>query len=458
MEKPTLFLNKWMRHHPAVSSTYLPIIALSCTIALSASLTSLNRDLVREQASHQSIFTSFFCIEAAAVYALYMIISRMLSFFLSYIESSSSASSSHDDRPGYMASYYYDHIEEDELLTNNANASDQTSYKRTSVFSHESPFFIHSSRPGFNNGHREALISSMYLGGTGAFLALPALCFWDYSITASFLLSLTLIALFSDHTKHKEFSPNQDKQRVLSVLQRFRWLLYGSLITVILGVAFQDSYYYYYYYYNIPQEHNHTGLLVISERPWPMMLLSFSSPLLMRMGTINPRTIAHNIIMSPSQSLEVGLPISNLLAILVLCWYSPLDSVFRRPSAINIQLFVPMLVLCPSCLAARLAFILRGFRNKQTLGTIVPLVFTCVVVQQAVDRKLKNAGDWGLLAGTLVALLLSLLLVLYKRKVLTDRIGQQTPLLNDDKPEIIQEEDLLDDNANLQDLQEPESV
>jgi hypothetical protein len=86
-----------------------------------------------------------------------------------------------------------------------------------------------------------------------------------------------------------------------------------------------------------------------------------------------------------------------------------------------------------------------------------------VVVQQAVDRKLKNAGDWGLLGGTLFALFLSLLFVLYKRKVLTDRIGQQTPLLNEDnKPELVQEEDLLDDITNLQDLQEiistPESV
>jgi len=300
----------------------------------------------------------------------------MLSFFLSYIESSSSAAMEHANKAGHLASYYYDYLdEENESLVVNP------------------PY-----RAGFNNGHREALISSMYLGGAGSFMALPALCFWDNSVTATFLISLTLIALFSDHTKLQDFTPNQDKQRVLSTLKRYRWSLYGLIIALLLGVMFQD--------YN-----------GVSERPWAMMLLSFSSPLLLRMGTLNPRTIAHNIIMSPSQSLEVGLPISNLLAILVLCWYSPLDNVFRRPSPINMQLFVPMMVLCPSCLAALLAFILRGFQNKQTLATVVPLVCTSVAVQQATGRRLKNEGDWVLMCGASLALVISLMFVLYKRKV-----------------------------------------
>jgi hypothetical protein len=367
-----------IKQHPA-----LPILAFTCTLALSASLTSLNQGLAREQISHQSIFTSFFCIEAAVIYALYMIISRMLSFFLSYIESSSSSAAMMEqaNKAGYLASYYYDHIDEE---------------NESLVVPPPPPPSLY--RAGFNNGHREALISSMYLGGAGAFMALPALCFWDISVTASFLISLTLIALFSDHTKLKDFTPNQDKQHVLSTLKRFRWSLYGLIIALLLGVVFQD--------YN-----------GATERPWAMMLLSFSSPLLMRMGTLNPRTIAHNIIMSPSQSLEVGLPISNLLAILVLCWYSPLDSVFRRHSPINVQLFVPMLVLCPSCLAAVLAFILRGFQNKQTLATVVPLVCTCIVVQQVMERRLENEGDWALVSGAFLALLISLLFVLYKRKV-----------------------------------------
>ncbi len=175
-----------------------------------------------------------------------------------------------------------------------------------------------------------------------------------------------------------------------------------------------------------------------------MMLLSFSSPLLLRMGTLNPRTIAHNIIMSPSQSLEVGLPISNLLAILVLCWYSPLDNVFRRPSPINLQLFVPMMVLCPSCLAAVLAFILRGFQNKQTLATVVPLVCTSVAVQQATGRRLKNEGDWVLVCGASLTLVISLLFVLYKRRV----VEEAPPL-----PAVVEEEEQPIIEDNCQDLQ-----
>ncbi len=396
------------------SSPYLALVALACTIALSASLTTLNRALVREQAAQQSIFASLFCIEAAGVYALYMIISRMLSFVLSYIESNPHY---YDERGGYMASYYYDHIEDygEEPRPPPASSLFLRRY-------HDSPLFF-SDRPGFNMGHREALISSMYLGGSGAFLALPALCFWDFSVSASFLLSLTLIAFFSDHTKHKEFAPNQDKQRVLSIIRRFRWLLYGTVFSVILGIAFQDSYFYYSNYYNA-RPWNQTapsGMIIagLGERQWPMMLLSFSSPLLMRMGTINPRTIAHKIIMSPSQSLEAGLPISTLLAILVLCWYSPLDMALLQTSGeLRMQTFVPMLVLCPSCLAAILAFILRGFHTKQTLSTVVPLTTTCVIVQQTMDRKMRDRGDWFLLWGTLLMLGCSLLFYLYRQKVL----------------------------------------
>ena len=392
----------------------LPIIALTCTIALSASLTSINRNFIREKTSYQIIFTSFFCIEAAIIYVVYMIISRMLSFFLSYIETKSNNAS-------YMASYHYDNLEEDE--------EDNFSQALLPV-----------KRIGFNNGHREALISSMYLGGAGAFLALPALCFWDFSITASFLISLTIIALFNDHTKHKEFTPNQDKCKVILNIKIFRWLLYGLVLGIILGIAFQDSYYYYYYHYYysvrntpVPMD-NHT--IIVSERPWPMMLLSFSSPLLIRMGTINPRTVAHNIIMSPSQSLEAGLPVSTILSILILCWYSPLDSIFLG-SSMNMQTFVPMLVLCPSCIAAILAFIIRGFAKRQSLGTIIPLTCACIVIQQATDRKMKNYGDWTLVFGTVAILVVSLLFILYKRKV----------LMNDHSPapapvEVVEEKDI----------------
>jgi hypothetical protein len=317
-----------------------------------------------------------------------------------------------------MASYYYDHLEEeqDELLAHPPPSA------RT-AFVHESPLFSHQY-------HREALISSMYLGGAGAFLSLPALCFWDFSVSASFLLSLTLVALLNDHTKHAEFRANQDKQRVLAVIRRFRWLLYAAVVALVLGVLVQDA-----ALQSGLQAGPQPGLQSGTQsgpqpglksgpqsgpqpgpqtgpQSWPMMLLSFSSPLLMRAGPA-----ARKLSMSPSQTLEVGLPVSNLLAILVLCWYSPLDNLFAQ-SSISMPKFVPMLVLCPSCLAAVLAFILRGFRHQQTLGVVVPLVTTCIVVQQIMDRKMRSAGDWALVGGAAGVLALSLLFVLYRQKVL----------------------------------------
>jgi hypothetical protein len=40
-----------------------------------------------------------------------------------------------------------------------------------------------------------------------------------------------------------------------------------------------------------------------------------------------------------------------------------------------------------------------------------------VAVQQATGRRLKNEGDWVLMCGASLALVISLMFVLYKRKV-----------------------------------------
>ena len=64
---------------------YLPILALAFTVALSTSLTSLNRYQIIN-AKEQPILNAMFCIEAAIMYILYMIVSRILALALTCIE------------------------------------------------------------------------------------------------------------------------------------------------------------------------------------------------------------------------------------------------------------------------------------------------------------------------------------------------------------------------------------
>ena len=139
---------------------------------------------------------------------------------------------------------------------------------------------------------------------------------------------------------------------------------------------------------------------------WPMIVFATASPVLLRMGCARAEPL-HAALMSPSQCLEAGLPVSTLLAILVLCMFSPIDSAVVR-AELSTKLAIPMLILCPSCLAAIIGFVLRGFRHKHSTVTAVVLLCACAIRQQAVDRRLADTGDWlsvGAVAQCVVALL-----------------------------------------------------
>ena len=85
--------------------------------------------------------------------------------------------------------------------------------------------------------------------------------------------------------------------------------------------------------------------------------------------------------MSPPYALETGLPVATLLAILVVCWYTPVEV----PSNTRLATWIPMLLICPPSLAVTLAFILRGFRRRQTLGTGVVLVVAFTIFRLACE-------------------------------------------------------------------------
>ena len=231
--------------------------------------------------------------------------------------------------------------------------------------------------------HRDAFISSMYLGGCGAFLSLPALCMWDMWITVCFVSSLAAIGGFSEHSKIAEFKPNIDRAGALLMLKRLQWSLNGAIAGVLVSVLLASM-----------QTASDS-----QDSLFPMMILAAVSPLLLRLGSI--RAPPAPLSLSPSQCLEAGLPVSTLLAILVLCWFSPLDQVMIKNELLSARLAIPMFIFCPSCLAAILGFVLRGFRQRHSTVTAAVLACACAVRQQAVTGRLQTRADWLVLASAL---------------------------------------------------------
>lgn len=378
----------------------LPIAALVFTLALSTVLTSLNRYQIL-QAREQPVLNAIFCLEAAITYALYKLVSRVLAFALGCIEHS---------RPVY--------VDDDEL-----GKEDDPPVERQ-------PRGI----------QREALISSMYLGGSGCFLAIPALGFWDLSVTSMLLLSLALVGLVSEHSKYADFTPNQDKVTVLRHLRWFRWALYATVISLILCVLVKDN-------FQLDGTEKVRGTIV---RGWPMMfILAFVSPLLLRLAIPQPTTS----LMTPSQVLEAALPVSCLHALLVLSWYSPPSGgslLVEDFQAKALPIFVPMLLICPFCHVAILAFILRGFRHKQTLPTVIVLALAAVIVQQVLDHRMRAYSDMVviLIAGKLIVL--SICFLVYRARAISPPKPEDEPLVDD--PRLVtnlqspDEEDQLSEN------------
>ena len=372
---------------------HIPVLALICTTALSTCFMGLNKG--RHQVSEYPILYAVFCLEVAAVYVLYMLISRIASLALNCIEQRSSSRSSPYDR--VMEEH---HLEWGEL-------------EDDGVMPKENPVVSILFARGI---HREALISSMYLGGSGCFLALPALSFWNVSQTCAFLLALTAIAFFSEHTKLSEFAPNQDKATVLRQMRYVRWLLYAATTIFLLHMLAKDN-----------QDSLHellivqnstaliyTGAYDSNEGGPVMLILAFASPLLLRLALPQMTVLQRPSLMSPSQVLEAALPVSCLHAVLVLGWYS------TPPLGLNVQtkflpLFIPMLLICPFCQVIILAFILRGFRQKQTMGNVVVLALVTFIMQQIFGHtRMKTHSDWALLFMAILILIAGATLLVIK--------------------------------------------
>jgi hypothetical protein len=190
---------------------------------------------------------------------------------------------------------------------------------------------------------RRVIVSSLYLGGTGAYLALPALCLWDLNVTLAFLCVLTVLSL-CEPPKYVDFL-----QRSVDTALTVRRLGHVHLGLHLSALGAQCTL----WWQCAPAVEHH----------WAMVLLATASPLLLRGASKLP----------PSQVLEMGLPVSALCSLLVLCWYLPREEDVRFLQSPQ-PVVIAFLVLCPHSLAALLACLLQGFR--QSLGTLAVVCLT----------------------------------------------------------------------------------
>jgi hypothetical protein len=157
---------------------------------------------------------------------------------------------------------------------------------------------------------------------------------------------------------------------------------------------------------------NHDGGIGIFIR-WPLIILAASSPILLRAGGGGVGPFTHSL--PPSQTMETGLPVSILLSILVICWYSPLESPLLKQLT-DVGTLAPMFILCPLLISGALVFVLRGFKNRSCSYTSI--ILTCIlVVRQQITRKLKDKLDWVTLSLCIFSVTLTIFFIVYKKNV-----------------------------------------
>ena len=439
MDKTTATVNRHRRLLLKQISDDHPLVFFGMAVALSVTivLCAINPTLV-DNITLQSLTAATFAIFGTILYILFMIFSKLVALVLWYIESH----------------HYYNYGRQPQSEAPCDDASD------ASIMNHmddDHYYYYYDDDNEHNNNNtatrlpREAVIASMYLGGSGTFLAIPALCMWDISISTAFTFSLLVVTFMDAGKVANEFRANIDTVSAISNLKRLRLLQQLSVSSMLLCILWLDSqdrailmsqhnnnnnnnnnaaaaaapnataapdanYYYY--------------LTAAGGAQWPLVLLSASSPFLLRGG--GTRVLRG---MSPSQTIETALPVCTLLAFLVLCWYGPLEKIILAHFISPLSTLLPMLILCPPCLAASLAFILYSLKARRSIISATILTCALFIKQQALPmHHMQNKSDWMALSSILNIFGCSFAFWLYHRKVVcqpTTTHFISTPLQHD---------------------------
>lgn len=377
----------------------LSYIAFLVTSILIAVLCELNRHPWNQNILLQNISSAAFCVLAACLYVVYMMISTFLKLVLTYAGSFYHVP---------ITAYDEDHDSDSEQSSENT----QNRYRIP----------------------RAIIISSMYLGGSGAYLAILPLCMWDFTMSASFVLSLVVISCVDAKRTPNEFKPNVDTVAAIRNLRLLRFFYHLFAIVSVVLIIWIDTkeeiIYYMIPMLNAPSIQiflaNQTAVspptFVLEGQTglafkWPLIILSASSPIFLRAGGGGIGRFFYSL--PPSQTLETGLPVSTILAILILCWHSPTEHILREiEHMINYKTAIPMLILCPLLISASLAFLLYSFKRRSAgIISVVLLIVLCVRQQIATIRHEKTTLDCIAISSVAQTFGGLLMYLLYKRYV-----------------------------------------
>jgi len=381
-----------MKVPPASILAYLSFLCICIVVAI---LCELNRGTWDENVFLQSVASSAFCIYAASLYLTYMIITKLLHLVLTYAESNTYTFRSRRVRYSNVSvNYDYEEDpEEDEYASPEEEDEEEEDGGYSSDFIKRSRQFIHAQSLLFMYRElgkkqrkrqrkevlpRSVIISSMYLGGSGAFLAIIPLCMWDFSVTASFVNSMLTISMIDAKRLSPDFRPDTDKVQAIKVLKTLRYGYHALSIISTLVIGYVDITHA--TPPNVMSESAHVSAILLK---WPFLFLATCSPILLRAGGGGVGNFIYSL--SPSHTLEIGLPVSVLLAILVLCWHSPTENILNQHE-FHMSTALPMLFICPLCLAGALTFILYGFKRR-SCGIISCILLLTLAVRQQMHEK-----------------------------------------------------------------------
>ena len=399
-----------------------------------AALCGVNHALSHHNVLLQSVVSSIFCISAGLLYGIFMIISRLLSLILSYAEKRSIVTSHYYSDLSYDCNKNKDGNDNERRLLDSSDDDDEEEEEQQYIFIHGKRRQVVHHYNSKKMLSRSVVISSMYLGGSGAYLAIPPLCMWDPTVSASFIFCIVILSMVDGGKIISEFKSNIDTGQTITNLRITRLMIHVAIMVTICLVILLDSNEEITRYYSIIvstttttthhgnhsggssseiiHSENHDGGIGIFIR-WPLIILAASSPILLRAGGGGVGPFTHSL--PPSQTMETGLPVSILLSILVICWYSPLESPLLKQLT-DVGTLAPMFILCPLLISGALVFVLRGFKNRSCSYTSI--ILTCIlVVRQQITRKLKDKLDWVTLSLCIFSVTLTIFFIVYKKNV-----------------------------------------
>ena len=215
---------------------------------------------------------------------------------------------------------------------------------------------------------RETIVSSMYFGGLGMFLALGPLCMWNGHATLAFLSTLLLMSV----------SLEPITRQTTHAL-----LLLAVLLTLMCAFAVQFA------EPHLPPgahafEDNARITAQLAQLPrwpeWPFAFMAAASPCLLYLGS---GVGLHAFLrMPPSKTLETGLPICLLMACIVLSWFNPLEALVLQ-ELFQMRPWLLMSLLAPVLLIALLALLMQMLRSQSILTGLAALTVIFIVRQQS---------------------------------------------------------------------------